>query len=105
MSEEMMCEVAGCGNESVTLLPVADYGAATLPEIAGSPLWPCCAEHEEALCERYTAGVALAVAEEERAGRALLTEDVQKVCDQLQSMRNPRARAVQAFLADLPGLS
>ncbi|ALU41334.1 hypothetical protein AS188_15670 (plasmid) [Kocuria flava] len=99
----MMCEVAGCGNESVTLLPVANYGAETLPEIAASPAWHCCAEHEELLCERYTAGVVLAIAEGEKAGRPLLPEDVQRVCDQLQSMRNPRARAVQAFLAGLPG--
>lgn len=100
-----MCGMPGCGNESVTLLPVANYGARTLPEIAASPVWPYCAEHEQAICERYTAGVVLAIAEGEKAGRPLIPEDVQKVCDQLQSMRNPRARAVQAFLAGLPGIN
>lgn len=105
MSEKLVCEVAGCGNNSVTLLPVANYGAETLPEIAASPVGLCCAEHEQALCERYTAGVVRAIAEGEEAGRPLIPEDVQKVCDQLQSMRNPRARAVQAFLAGLPGVN
>lgn len=57
MRGEFRCQVSGCSEEVVVLLPAASWTMGTLVQLAAAPLHPCCARHEGLVSDRYAAAV------------------------------------------------
>lgn len=99
MEKELTCEVAGCGDASVTILPAVPYGKGdTLAELADVSLWQTCHEHEELVCNLFAEAVQRAVALDFLNGVPTDPEALGAVCQQMEGMRTERAQSLYARL-------
>ena len=103
MTSWMACEVSGCGQEAVTVLPVVAWTAATFPELTTAPLHQYCPVHEPLISDRYAAAVDWTVCRDSAEGHHLDPQTLQQICAQLQAMRTPKAQAVHTALLRLTG--
>ena len=98
MTPGIACDVSGCGQEAVTLLPVVGWSAATFPELTAAPLHYYCHVHEPLISDRYAAAVDWTVCRDSAEGHRLDPQAVQQICAHLQAMRTPKAQAVHTAL-------
>ena len=103
MTSGTACEVSGCGQEAVILLPLVAWTAATFPELTAAPLHHYCHIHEPLISDRYAAAVDWTVCRDSAQGHRLDPQALQQVCAHLQVMRSPKAQAVHAALTRLAG--
>ena len=57
MTSGMTCEVNGCAQKAVSVLPVVAWTAATFAELTAAPLHFYCHLHESLISDRYAAAV------------------------------------------------
>ena len=103
MTSGIACEVSGCGQEAVILLPVVAWIAATVPELMAAPLHHYCYVHEPLISDRYAAAVDWTVCRDSAEGHHLDLQTLQQICAHLKAMRTPKARAVHTALLRITG--
>jgi hypothetical protein len=103
MTSGVTCEVSGCTQEAVSVLPVVAWTAATFSELTAAPLHHYCHLHESLISDRYAAAVDWTACRDSAEGHRLDPQTVQQICAHLEAMRTPRAQAVHTALVRLTG--
>jgi hypothetical protein len=103
MTSWMACEVSGCGQEAVTVLPVVAWTTATFRELTAAPMHQYCPVHEPVISDRYAAAVDWTVCRDSAEGHHLDPQTLQQICAHLQTMRTAKAQAVHTALLRLTG--
>ena len=101
MTSGMTCEVNGCAQKAVSVLPVVAWTAATFPELTAAPLHHYCHVHEPLISDRYAAAVDWTVCKDSAEGHCLDPQALQQICAHLREMRTPKAQAVHTALIHL----
>lgn len=80
------CQVTGCSDPVTAVLPVAPPGVPLLAQVATAPLRPCCERHGRLVSDRYAVALDWALLSDLDAGRAPMSEDVDRICERLSVM-------------------
>lgn len=101
MWEEPRCQVSGCDQEGVVLLPAVPWTVCTFAQLATAPLHSYCARHEASVSDRYAAAADWTALHEATTARPADPAAVRRVCELLQGMRTPKAHTVHMALLHL----
>lgn len=96
------CQVTGCSDPVTTLLPVAPLGLPVLAQVAAAPLRPCCRRHDRLVSDRYAVALDWALLRDLDAGRAPMSDEVDRICERLRAMDTAWSRSLFRTLDCLP---
>ncbi len=101
MRGEFRCQVSGCNDAVVVLLPAVSWTVCTFAQLAAAPVHQCCARHEGQVSDRYAAAVQWTLLKDSAEGHPADMTAVRTVCELLQGMRTPRAQSAYMTLTRL----
>lgn len=101
---EMICSVAGCGQEASQLAPDPRGRDDSLTQLVEAPISWVCSAHADIVSDLYARAVARALFSQHRHGTTVEIRHVQAVCDQLREMHTDIAQSTYAILGRIRGI-